>query len=302
MSITLFENIQGVGLTEEERLAFLSGAFVGDMLGMLERWVGRIRETAAGDIQATALDAPPVYQAFSGVGDIPTVQARKGYTYPYTRHTVAQAVAFDRASWLTLKLEQKVEYTMMFGLGGVQAFVQAVYDLLNDAWGVTGPDGVPLISASHPSRVGLQSNLVASTLDEDALATAERLLEGMQGPDGQRMIMRLDHLEVPTALKHTAELALGPSLSQPERGASAYARPNPVGNRGITSQSGPFLDSSTRTFGFSSMASQVDVAILDGFGPEWVMSQGGYDATLKDIGIFHVGSRGHRFIVGIGAS
>lgn len=301
MSTTLFENMKGAGVTAEERLAFLAGAFLGDMLGMLDPWMGVIRETTAGEIQATGLDAPPVYADHSGVGTIPTVAASKGYTYTFTKHIVAQAVAFDYATFLTLPLVRKLEYQQQFGNGGIQAFVQACYDLLNDGDSVNGPDAVPLYSSAHPSRVGNQSNVVASVLDEDAIALAEQLMESFQGTDGQKHIVRLDHLEVPTALKHTAKRAVGPGLSQPERASGAYATINPVADSGITYQSSPFLDSATKAFGMAKAQSTFEAAILSGFMPEWEKLNGGYDQILKDMGIFFTGRRGWRHTVLIGS-
>lgn len=172
---------------------------------------------------------PSGYHEHTPGQDIVTEEMREGYTTTFNRYTLAYGLALDSIARATIKPQIMVEFLRNLGITSGNAVLQTCYDdQLNDGWGTNWADGVPWFSNSHPSNVGLQDNLLASTLDHAAMQAAEIMLLDQVGPDGQKMGFRPARLVVPTALKNVGAAVLSPAVLVPSAGATAFATPNPT--------------------------------------------------------------------------
>lgn len=84
--------------------------------------------------------------------------------------------------------------------------------ILNNATVTNGPDGVPLLSTSHPLQAGgTNSNRLSPDLDlsEDAVEQAVILVDNFLNPDGLQSEYESKILVIPTALKYVAERICG---------------------------------------------------------------------------------------------
>lgn len=75
-----------------------------------------------------------------------------------------------------------------------------------------GGDGVALISASHPTANGTQSNLISGSLSEATLEDANTSAWNQTDSRGLRINSRVERLLVPNALYYTARRILGSPL------------------------------------------------------------------------------------------
>lgn len=172
---------------------------------------------------------PSGYHEHTPGQDIVTEELRDGYTATFTRFTLAYGLAMDSIARATVKPQIMVEFLRALGITSGNAVVQAcVDDQFNNGWGTNWADGVPWFSNSHPSNVGLQDNLLASTLDHAAMQAAEIMLLDQLGPDGQKLGLRPARLAVPTALKNIGAAVLSPGVLVPSAGSTSFATPNPT--------------------------------------------------------------------------
>lgn len=150
------------------------------------------------------MNPAPGYAPHTGGAEIVTRVPKEGYRKTYTWTQVANGLAIERQLVLTLEQPVLDRYLQSMGLAAGQFFCQTAYDILNNGYADTGPDGVSLFSASHPSSVGVQSNLGASALDATALNAAYLLMNGITTDDGLKTTLQASLLLVPQALEAKA--------------------------------------------------------------------------------------------------
>jgi hypothetical protein len=120
-------------------------------------------------------------------------------------------------------------------------------NLINNASGTTTSwDGVSLLSASHPTQVGNQSNSLGATdLSYTALATGEQLFRKFKDDRGKRLLIRPRILLVAEDNRQNA-LEL---VQSPYKAGTANNNINALGaDGGLTVVSSPYLTSATDWF------------------------------------------------------
>jgi len=87
--------------------------------------------------------------------------------------------------------------SLAFSMRSTAEIIHANY--LNNAFTVNGGDGVPLFSASHPTRSGLQSNLLAAAdLSETAVEDAAKAIMKAKNNRGLNIDVAIKRLIIPT--------------------------------------------------------------------------------------------------------
>lgn len=294
MSTTILSDVNN--LTREQRTAFIEGAADEALVGLLDGWVD-IQPTDAAKVEDTSGNAAPVWSVKDYQGDINTTKMTQGYTETANHATYAQATRFDEETWLTLDKMALNDYYKSFGLGGTQALVQLVTDLINNGTTATRGDNKALFVSDHPSNVGDQSNIISNTLGHEGFQLAQQQAFDMQGPDGQAMMAMLDRIMVPTALGPTAKSVVSAGVLVPSAGSFAYATPNPTAGAAEVTVN-PLLTSATRWFPMATKRNKVKVLVLRGMSPEIVKSNGGFDRIMKDQFIALVYTPTWRWIIG----
>lgn len=230
------------GLTAEQKEAYLQGLNLD--IGALDDF--EVTSLAIATLTVTHMLAPrPYYERSDEEAPIATDSVRKGYAPTFTEFD------FENGLEVTGKTEDLLQPGLLnealstFGALAAQAIIQAATDTtFNDAATATGPDGVTLNSASHPSTGGLQSNQVSSALDHTAAQSAERMLYATLGNDGQKLSFMPTALIVPSALMHTGAAIVAPGALL---GTSGYAVANPQAGRFAVSVN-RWLTSTTKWF------------------------------------------------------
>ncbi|MBT9557898.1 MAG: hypothetical protein IV100_17815 [Myxococcales bacterium] len=286
------------GLLNEKRDAFMTGLTMslGDELASFEVTV----EPIANRVITQALP-PSQYQEHTRGQDVVTEEVRKGYETTFQLFTFAYGVALTALARRTIKPEMFARFLQNMGMMSGQALAQVGVDVIyNDAWAENWSDGVPLVSNSHPSNVGLQDNLLASTLDHAGLAAAELMLLDELGPDGQKLGTRPVELMVPTALKHIGMQVVSPAVLVPSAGATSWAVPNPTSGL-VPVKVMHTLTSATRSF-LRGAGFRPQIIIADPSEPV-VKSQPGTKNDIKIIDEWTIlaGTHDWRGVIGIGA-
>ena len=106
----------------------------------------------------------------------------------------------------------------------------ACADLLNNSQVLTGPDGVTLLSAAHPTPIGLQSNLlpVNAALSYTSIAGLCNVVALTRDDAGRQVGLKAQKLLVPVALQFEAEAVLSSAL----KAGSANNDINAIAKRG----------------------------------------------------------------------
>jgi len=177
---------------------------------------------------------------FTGFGSAPTKsegaavqydEAQEGYTARYTMETIALAFAIteeameDNLYDTFAKVRAKALARAMANTKQVKAA-----DVFNNAFSASynGGDGVPLISASHPTvGAGNQSNTIGATdLSESSLETATIAVTKIKDDRGILIGASTRSLHVPSDLVFTADQILNSPGTTVAGGSSAYAQNN----------------------------------------------------------------------------
>ncbi|WP_370323527.1 phage major capsid protein, partial [Salipiger bermudensis] len=160
------------------------------------------------------------------------------------------------------------DYYRSFAAAGARRFNKSCFAVLNNNTSASylKGDGVAWASTSHPSNVGVQSNLGSSALDNAAFEAAVKALREMLGPDGQLTPHDAALLYVPPALDGTAYQILGSEFSAADdRRAINISR-----TRGVEYSASPYLSaayggSDTMWHLFSAQALQAGIARVNVF-------------------------------------
>jgi hypothetical protein len=177
---------------------------------------------------------------FTGFGSAPVKgegagvqydEAQEGYTARYTMETIALAFAIteeameDNLYDTFSKIRSKALARAMANTKQVKAA-----DVFNNAFSTSynGGDGVPLISASHPTvGDGVQTNSIGSTdLSEAALETATIAVGKIKDDRGILIGAGTKSLHIPTDLIYTANQILNSAGTTTAGGSAAYAQNN----------------------------------------------------------------------------
>jgi hypothetical protein len=143
--------------------------------------------------------------------------ASQGWTARYQHETIALAFAITEeaeedgqygsiASRYTKALARSMASTKELKAANVLNFAQTA--------GYTGGDGVTLLSASHPTRAGNQSNVLgtAADLSETSLESVLINIADMKDDRGLRIAAQGKTLVIPTAYTFTADRILQSNL------------------------------------------------------------------------------------------
>ena len=139
--------------------------------------------------------------------------AQETYTARYTNETVALAFSLTEEA-VEDNLYDKISTRFTKALARSMANTKQVKgsNVLNNSTtsGYTGGDGVVLLSASHPTLSGNQTNLLgtAADLNETSLETALIEIAGMKDERGLKIALRGMKLILPVNLQFVAERLL----------------------------------------------------------------------------------------------
>ena len=139
--------------------------------------------------------------------------AQETYTARYTNETVALAFSLTEEA-VEDNLYDKISTRYTKALARSMANTKQVKgsNVLNNSTtsGYTGGDGVTLLSASHPTLSGNQTNLLgtAADLNETSLETALIEIAGMKDERGLKIALRGMKLILPVNLQFVAERLL----------------------------------------------------------------------------------------------
>ena len=139
--------------------------------------------------------------------------AQETYTARYTNETVALAFSLTEEA-VEDNLYDKISTRYTKALARSMANTKQVKgsNVLNNSTtsGYTGGDGVVLLSASHPTLSGNQTNLLgtAADLNETSLETALNEIAGMKDERGLKIALRGMKLILPVNLQFVAERLL----------------------------------------------------------------------------------------------
>lgn len=179
-------NINDSNLQQVERVAWLAGYSEeqagADYLAWLTATSGDY------DIEGTGFNpAMDVLSHTEGAGAIDLQTPEKGYRETATKETWALGYGFSEEAWAALRPEIKARFLASFGASFGRRLLDSALEIVNDFEVTARGDGVPVVSASHPSNVGLQSNVIAAAFDFTSYAAQHLAMRQTRGPDGQRM-------------------------------------------------------------------------------------------------------------------
>jgi len=217
--ITIVPNV--ANLTPADQEAFLSGYFGGTMEDL--SW---IRQTQGNrSIEVTGLNAAPDYGTTTAGTEIASQALTQGYTETMVSERYGLRVAIDGDADQKIDPSVMLDYMLSFADSGKRRYYESCFDVLNTCTATNRGDGVPLVSASHPSEVGLQSNSGSSALDHAAAAAADLNIRQTQGPDGQLLGLRSWGIMGPAALAQTIFQVTGAEFSlADDRRAVSYVK------------------------------------------------------------------------------
>lgn len=244
MAHSLTTNISNlVGDLQE---AFMDG-FVSDQVD-LSPFI--VQTTDRNTITNVGVNPPSSYLTVTEGADIATTAVEESHTATYNHINKALGFAVSEQTKLTMPREMLQGFLAQLGAAAQRLFSAACYSILDNT--ETGPDGVALGSAAHPSNVGNQNNLGGSALDYTAYEAGQRNLMQTQTNDGMLSGYRADLLVVPAALNVQAYHMNAPGMGQPALQALgnatfANSTPNYSATQGIRTVVSADLDGSSAT-------------------------------------------------------
>lgn len=156
------------------------------------------------DVQRIGFGAAPVKPEGQAVAED---SGHEGYTSRYTHETIA----------LSFSITEEAEEDNLYGsliqdysaaMARAMAHTKEIKGAapLNDGFSVNGGDGVPWFSASHPTPVGVQSNVLATPSDLNETSLEQVLIQIMDMVDDRGINVAAvgKLLVIPTALTFTA--------------------------------------------------------------------------------------------------
>ena len=252
-------------------------------------WVSLI-PTDQNNIKNVGILPPSQYAQVTEGADIPTKAIEEGFAATYTHTNLGIGFAVSLQTKLTMPREMLVSFLSQLGASAARRLSSDCYGLLNNGTTTNGADGVPTFSASHPSNVGVQSNLATTALDFASYETAQRSLMTQQTPDGLLAGYRATVLIVPPALNVTAH-KVNTAIYQ-----SQDYEPNMSAGAGIRTIVAPDLTNSTsRWFLLDERFSSFKCYILRGPSPKLIEEdEDSHRMEVRDRMIYAVGQDGWR--------
>lgn len=244
MAHTLTSNVSN--LVDDLNEAFMEG-FVSDQVD-LSPFI--IQTTDRNTITNVGVNPPSSYLTVTEGADIATKAIEESHTATYSHVNKALGFSVSEQTKLTMPREMLLGFLAQLGAAAQRLFASQCYAIFDNT--ATGPDGVVLGSASHPSNVGNQSNLGSSALDYTAYEAGQRNLMQTQTNDGMLSGYRADLLVVPAALNVQAYHMNAAGMGQPSLaalGAATFANstPNYSATQGIRTVVSADLDGNSAT-------------------------------------------------------
>lgn len=168
-------------------------------------------------IQHTEIDSLGLFQTTREGEVAPLDDFRQSYNKTYRMLKYAKMCAISKEMVRDEKWGLIGKMIKSIGRSAKEAQLVNAFSVYNNAFSSSfpGSDGVALISASHPSQIGVQSNTLAAQTDlgETALKEAERVFISTQDQVGKRInIMPKVLLVAPFNMHLAQELTLSPFL------------------------------------------------------------------------------------------
>lgn len=187
-------------------------------------------------LSLTGLHAAADFSALAEGVPIPTRSMEQGYTETFTFERWALGYALSLRVNREMDAGTMSQFFVSFAQASVRRVFRSLFSLLNNARSTNRGDGVPTISASHPSNVGLQGNESNSTLDNAAFEAACLALAERLGHDGQLTSQMAQVLYTAPALGKTAYEILESDYS-----ADDLSKRNISRTRGVTRTQSAYL-------------------------------------------------------------
>lgn len=144
-------------------------------------------------------------------------EAGETYTARYKHETIALAFAItEEAVEDNLYTSLGRRYTKALARSQAHTMQVKAAAVLNDAFASAAAigDGVSLVNASHPTRTGVQSNVLSTPADLNETSLEEMLIQiqGFRDEKGLRVALQGQKLIIPKELQFTADRILHSSL------------------------------------------------------------------------------------------
>lgn len=164
--------------------------------------------------QNTEIDSLGRFSATSEAEIAPLDNFGQSYNKTYRMITYKKMIAIPKQFIRDEKWSLINKMVRSIGRSAKETQMVNAFNVYNGAFSSSltpGSDGVALISASHPSQVGLQSNTLVAQADlaEASLKEAERVFVGFQDQVGKRLDIMPQLLVVNQFNMHTAKELVG---------------------------------------------------------------------------------------------
>ena len=259
MAYSLSTNLNNL-LTADLLEAFMDG-FVSDEADL--SWL-RIIPTEKQQPTNVGVQPPSQYAQVVEGADIATKAIAEGFTATYNHTNLGIGFAVSLQTKLTMPREMLVSFLSQLGASARRRIASDAYALLNNGETNTGADGVSTFNASHPSNVGVMSNLAGTSLDFAGYEGGQRSISLQQTPDGLLAGYRADALLVPADLNVTAH-QLNTAIY-----TDADLQPNFSAGQGIRTIVAPDLSSATAWFLLDTRFSSFKMYVLRGPAPKLI--------------------------------
>ena len=231
------------------------------------------------------IEPPSQYSQVVEGADIATKSINSANTATYNHTNLGIGFGVSLQTKLTMPRELLVQFLGQLGASARRRIASDCYDQLNNGESNTGSDGVASYSASHPSNVGVMSNLGATSLDYAGLEAGNRNIYTQQTPDGLLAGYRATTLIVPAALNVTAQQLTGSDF------VGAGLQVNAAENKTLKTIVAPELTSATAWFLLDDRFSSYKMYVLRGPAPRLIEEEeASMRMEVRDRMIYAVGS------------
>lgn len=293
--VTRSTDLHGLNI---ERVAYLAGA----MDAALQLPFLYAMATKSLQVTFYPIEAPGPHRRKTSEGVAPNPRKlKKGIEATFNKITLEGSLALSRLAQIGMD-PSITELELLRALGasaGWGVHIEAIDYLVNDAFTVNGADLVPFFSASHPSENGLQSNRLASSLDNAALKSALVMLAKTRGHDGQYVGQSGAAILVPSDLGPQAWEIVQPTTTNPSAGANVVTGPSYVGSRGLGVIESPTIED-TDAWVMLGRNFRLEAFVADPSMPKIENITGTRDRIASDEMTFILGARNWRGAIGGG--
>lgn len=258
-------------------------------------WI-RVRPATTRTIEKASINPPGSYAAKVEGAEYSWSEVTQGNSKTYTLSESALAFQVSSYSYHFMNKTSLAEFVSNIGAGGTRKLNADAYGVLAGGFTDSGPDGVSLFNASHPTTTASVSNTASNALAESSLQAALVVLRRQETPDGVLSAANPTHLIVPPDLEFAAKELVGSDLS------GADMQVNVLKNKGLQVLIAPDLSDANDWFVLDAQSFRAYQFVAKGPAPTTYVDVDSDNYRIKDSLITTQGYDAWRGSFGAGVS